>query len=570
MIFFTVISYFTTKGETIKFPRLILFACIALGIIVQLNVFAQTRVCDQLLFNKADHIRNGSLEQYSGYCYNSFSRIAGDRVNPVMSTVIRYWDLPVQNYFESLYFGKCNNFYHPIQDAAFYVANPTVGILYLPLVPLPIPDGQGVLGFQYYRTINGSPATDSFYYKDYISNNLFRTLKKDSTYRLDFNIGFGLTDTAQIPAYFPPNNPVVHRTSSAPVKMELFGITDSTHLPFNKPTGFHPGYGCLSQISPEWISLGSVTVFGTPGNWVQSTITFTAPVNMQTLAIGPACDFSDVPFTPLGGGGGVFYYFLDNLRFYQASSPKPILAISAGSFCDGPNASLTLHMKSDAFYKGSQLQWYKNNTAIPETGGSVTITKNQYGEGWYQCGVQNDSVCIRSDSFQVFWDPFINATIGNHPDTTACNGDTVLLAVAGGNHANYLWSDGSYSSSIRVTQSGSYSVTASNACNTVTAVKNVLFADCPPQLFVPSAFTPNHDGLNDVFRAFYKGKVNTFSLSVYNRYGQRIFFSNEISKGWDGSFQRKQQDSGTYVWVVQYTDGNNIPHTEKGTVLLLR
>jgi gliding motility-associated-like protein len=531
--------------------------------VIIVSVKSQTN-CHKIPFHLTNHIRNLSLEQAPYYCFTTIYP-PPDISHLPMSDIIPSWHLPTSDYTGVKYFGECSDFKLPF-DVQDYLRNSNIMPIYLPYVPLPIPDGKGVLGFLSDRSLNGSPSSDTFIGKEYISSNLNSIIKKDSLYRLSFDIGFGIKDTSGI-AY---NGGKVYYISASPTKFEIFGLADSSHLPFPKPQGNHNHFGCLSQINHEWISLGTTIVNGNPGTWVKTSIDFVAPINIQSIGIGPACDFTDVPYTKLSAEERNFFYFLDNLQFFQASAPKPLLEVSAGSFCDGPNASLTLHMKSDAFYKGSQLQWYKNNTAIPETGGSVTITKNQYGEGWYQCGVQNDSVCIRSDSFQVFWDPFINATIGNHPDTTACNGDTVLLAVAGGNHANYLWSDGSYSSSIRVSQSGYYSVSASNACNTVTAVKNILFADCPPQLFVPSAFTPNHDGLNDVFRAFYKGKVNTFSLSVYNRYGQRIFFSNEISKGWDGSFQRKQQDSGTYVWVVQYTDGNNIPHTDKGTILLLR
>lgn len=523
---------------------------------------AQTS-CNTLLFKPVDHIKNGSLEQINTSC-EKYLFTDTSRRSLSMKQLVPFWQSPMFLYQVINYLGVCNGFTLGYDDVT-YDRNRSPGdnshLTHLPIVPQPIPDGNGVLGLLSNRSQAGTPSTDLYSQKNYICTNLFRTLKKDSTYRLDFSLGFGLKDSLG----------EAFLVSDRYVRFSLFGLTDSTKTPFFIPANKRgANLGCLTQNFPDWVPLGSVVISGDKNSWVNTSLTFTSTGNFQSIAIGPACDMSDLPMTPLGNNEAGYYYFLDNLRFYQASSPKPILEVSAGSFCDGPNASLTLHMKSDTFYKGSQLQWYKNNTAIPETGGSVTLTKNQFGEGWYQCGVTNDSVCIRSDSFHVFWDPYINATIGNHPDTTACNGDTVLLNVAGGNNANYLWSDGSSSPSIRVTKSGSYSVSVSNSCNTHTTVKNVLFADCPPQLYVPSAFTPNHDGLNDVFRAFYKGKVNTFSLSVYNRYGQRIFFSDEISKGWDGSFQRNQQDSGTYVWVVQYTDGNNISHTEKGTILLIR
>lgn len=521
--------------------------------------------CKKIPFYPASHIRNASLEQLAGSCYTTIYGAPNDSAHPAMSSIIPYWQIPVKNYLGIQYFGVCNNFIFSYRPEDFG-PNSTGFPVYRPLVPQPIPDGKGVLGFLSQRSSGGTASSDTFLSKEYISNNLLRPLKKDSTYRLSFYIGLGLKDTIGI-----PYNGRIYRTiSSSPTKFTLFGLADSSHLPFPKPKGNHGSFGCLSQINSEWVCLGTAIVSGMPGTWVKASIEFTAVADFQSIAIGPACDFSDVPYTFPKDDEYGFYYFLDNLQFFQASAPKPVLEVSGGSFCDGPNASLTLHMKSATYYTGSQLQWFKNNSAIPETGGKVTITKNLYGEGWYQCGVQNDSVCIRSDSFHVFWDPVIGGFIGNNPDTTACKGDTVLLAINSGTIASYLWSTGSVSSSIHVTQNGTYSVKAANACNTLTAVKNVQFTECPPMIFVPSAFTPNHDGLNDMFRAFYKGKVKTFSLSVYNRYGQRIFFSQEISKGWDGTFHHNMQNPGTYVWVVECKDGNDITHTEKGTVVLLR
>lgn len=563
----TVTLYNSSKGETQRLHQLCVFVCIAFAGIWSHQAFAQTPVCGPLMFHSADHIRNGSLEQYSGYCYNSFTRKSGDSINPGMSTVIWYWNLPVQNYLTATFFGKCNNFYQPAPDASFYAANPSAGPLYLPLVPLPIPDGQGLLGFEYMRTINGSPSTDSFYYKDYFSNNLFRSLKKDSTYRLDFNIGFGLKDTIGIPY----NKKIAYLTSTAPVKMELFGLADSTHLPFNKPPGFHPGYGCLSQINPEWIPLGSVIVYGTPGNWVQSAITFTAPVNMQTLAIGPACDFSDVPFTPLSGGGGVFYYFLDNLQFYQASSPKPKVEVSGGSYCAGTGAFLTLHLKSADYYRGSQLQWYKNGQILAgDTSSSLVTTPATYGPGWYQCGIKNDSLCVHSDSLQVFWDPDLSSFPGLGADTTACNADTITLTVHGGMSASYRWSTGDNDSTIRITQAGAYSIDAVNACSSVHATKNISFKECPPELWVPSAFSPNRDGRNDVFRAHARGQIQNFRLRIFNRYGQLIFQTSDISQGWDGNLHSIQQGTGAYIWMAGYSDSSGKEYKQQGTVVLIR
>ena len=529
---------------------LFFFLSLAIG-----NTVAQVN-CNKMPFYPANHIRNPSLEQVNYSCETWLYTDTNASTIPMIS-IIPYWQNPVNNYHNLSYFGECNNF-HVYIDPQYQIQNP--GVVHLPLVPQPIPDGKGVIGIEHLRAKAWTPWSDSLRSKDYISTNLLRPLKKDSLYRFSFYLGFGTRDTVGN-AFF---------ISGSPMKIAIFGLIDSTHVPFPNPSPTSQPLGCLTQRFKEWVCLGTVIVSGNTGSWVQSNIDFTVPTDMQSIAIGPACDLSDIPYTDRANNERSDYYFLDHFQLYQASAPKPILELTGGSFCDGPNASVTLHMKSENYYTGSQLQWYKNNVPINETSGTITITKNQYGEGWYQCGVQNDTVCIRSDSFHVYWDPMIVAGIGNNPDTTACIGESLLLAIDGGANATYLWNNGSYSSSISVTQSGSYSVKASNACNTVTATKNVQFKECPPTFFVPSAFTPNNDGLNDVFKAHSTGTIKSFQLSVFNRWGRCVFFTRDITKGWDATYNQVIQPTGIYVWMVQYTDAKGIVHTEKGTVALIR
>jgi gliding motility-associated-like protein len=91
-----------------------------------------------------------------------------------------------------------------------------------------------------------------------------------------------------------------------------------------------------------------------------------------------------------------------------------------------------------------------------------------------------------------------------------------------------------------------------------------------PTYYVPNSFTPNGDGLNDIFRAVPVGMATTEFFRVYNRNGKVIFETKSWMKGWDGSFNGMKQPTGTYVWIVKGTDVNGKPVMKKGTVLLLR
>jgi gliding motility-associated-like protein len=86
---------------------------------------------------------------------------------------------------------------------------------------------------------------------------------------------------------------------------------------------------------------------------------------------------------------------------------------------------------------------------------------------------------------------------------------------------------------------------------------------------VPTAFTPNGDGKNDCFRLRSTGYIENLQFSIFNRWGQRVFFSNDPQACWDGTFKGKMQDSGGFVYLIK---GNSICGfiERKGTFMLVR
>ncbi len=84
-------------------------------------------------------------------------------------------------------------------------------------------------------------------------------------------------------------------------------------------------------------------------------------------------------------------------------------------------------------------------------------------------------------------------------------------------------------------------------------------------LVLPNAFTPNGDGINDVFRVTNPSLYPLFEMIVFNRWGQMVFQSDDIMIGWDGSFQGREQEVGTYIWLIRYRKGR-----EDGEEVLLR
>ncbi|HSN61690.1 MAG TPA: T9SS type B sorting domain-containing protein, partial [Ferruginibacter sp.] len=99
---------------------------------------------------------------------------------------------------------------------------------------------------------------------------------------------------------------------------------------------------------------------------------------------------------------------------------------------------------------------------------------------------------------------------------------------------------------------------------------NVTVFRIDPDMYVPTAFTPNGDGLNDVARPILIGMKSLTYFRVYNRFGELVFSTSKIEDGWNGIFKGKPQDMATFVWVAQGITYKNQVKNKKGYLVLIR
>jgi gliding motility-associated-like protein len=155
----------------------------------------------------------------------------------------------------------------------------------------------------------------------------------------------------------------------------------------------------------------------------------------------------------------------------------------------------------------------------------------------------------------------------------------VCLQMAGSGALTYLWTPPTYLSDSSIADplicataidTVTYYLlgTDGNGCESIDSVTVEIIG--VPEVSVPTAFTPNGDGINDDFRIIKTHNFLLGRLQVFNRWGQLMFESSDINEGWDGTTGGVPQPIGTFVFVIKGTDFMGVPVVKDGNVTLLR
>ncbi len=153
------------------------------------------------------------------------------------------------------------------------------------------------------------------------------------------------------------------------------------------------------------------------------------------------------------------------------------------------------------------------------------------------------------------------------PDATLCTGES--LVINAGFVGSYIWQDGSTNASYTITTGGQYYVSVTDVAGCTGSDTINVKVDCS-DIYFPNAFTPNGDTRNDFFGPLGNlAGITAYTMAVYNRYGQRIFTSNDPFKKWDGRQQGEKPNTGSFVWVADYIFKGKKQH-QKGNVTLIR
>jgi gliding motility-associated-like protein len=239
--------------------------------------------------------------------------------------------------------------------------------------------------------------------------------------------------------------------------------------------------------------------------------------------------------------------FLFGLLLGYAQTPE-VSIVQIDTLCSRQTARLQVRSTL-----GGSFAW-----STGESGSEITVS----AEGTYSVTVSTGSNTATASRFvKSYLPPMITIDVTGD----FCSEGTAVIT-AKTNGTTVQWNTGETVPSIVAEMPGTYEIVA--ATGNCKSTEKVL-VDCPCKVWIPSAFTPEQNGINDVFIPISNSLLTNYTLNIYNRHGTLMFHSNSIRKGWDGTFNGKHVPAGVYNYVLDYKCEDDTKHQEKGVITVI-
>lgn len=370
------------------------------------------------------------------------------------------------------------------------------------------------------------------------------------------------------------------------------GGSGATHYTWSPSLGLSSTTGTFVTISPTGNT--SYTVTGTDALGCTSTSTFSITTTglSVTLSAGnnSICEGSSTTLTATGGNSYIWLpaqglgSSTGNLITINPTGNTTYTVIgSDGAGCNdtsyiaitvnlipiaNPGPNDTICEGQNAILNASGGSTYVWNTGA--TSSSITISPPITTS--YSFTVSNGN-CIDVDSAKVV--VFSNPTASVSNNITIAAGQSTTLSATGG--VSYQWSPALGLSCItcqnpvaapQVTTKYYVTVTNANGCTTLDSITVTVDVLCK-SFYIPNAFSPNNDGENDIFMI--KGDcIKTMHLTICNRWGEKVFETDNIKNGWDGKYKGQQMNSDTFIYYLSADMDDRTTINKKGNIALLK
>jgi gliding motility-associated-like protein len=326
----------------------------------------------------------------------------------------------------------------------------------------------------------------------------------------------------------------------------------------------------------------AVSRTGTPV-WVQLSMQFVIQTNTNDIVVklinkglggcGNDLVIDDIGFRPVHPN--LTIQFANSSASETTACADTRLTLSVGAAVGYPNP----------VYSWQQSQDNVNWTPVPGTGqATYTINPVRVGRTYYRLrnaqpinanAIGRAQCSAESNVLVVNGRPDAPFSLGN--DLVACAGTSQLLQVPDPLPAgtSFVWSDQSANRQLTVNSAGAYWLeTNLNGC-TYRDTVNVSTQNCHLEdVYIPDAFSPNNDAVNDNLIVIHAGTFTAYSFRVYDRWGSVIFVSKQADLAWDGMFQNRPCPEGIYAWTLDYsvlnTQSQERHYARSGRVMLVR
>lgn len=364
--------------------------------------------------------------------------------------------------------------------------------------------------------------------------------------------------------------------------------------------------GLTFQVSPTFSGLAggtfNVKIKDIGSACIKDTsilITEPTALNLSASSVNATCSVTPNGTITVNGSGGVpgYNYSLDGITF-QASG---IFTVTAGAYTvtvkDANNCTkaipVTVELTNDL-----SLQIIRSDTTICK-GATVVLTTNSNATSysWSPAATLNSATianpvatpftntsytvnatlgqCTKSSSVNISVKEDVQVYAGL--DVTIISGDQVQFNATASNANTYLWTPSAGLSSVSILKPIAKPVTTTLYTLTVkneigcTASDDVLVKVIPYCIKVRNAFTPNGDGVNDLWLVYDNFEcLRNVAVHVFNRYGNEVFVSKDYRNNWDGRFKGKSLPDGTYYAVVDFILISGKSFTTKTDLTILR
>lgn len=244
------------------------------------------------------------------------------------------------------------------------------------------------------------------------------------------------------------------------------------------------------------------------------------------------------------------------------AAPEPI-PMKDTSLCN-PAVSLTLNAGNN--HRGWSYHWTSTDvdlSALDTNNRTLGIQKaGTYSVKVYsKCAVTSKTITVKLGEV-----PKVN--LGK--DQFVCRNTAVGLDAGSGSGYSYLWTPTNETTqTIMATTAGTYraTVTSTDGCSAFDEVN--LIDSCPPIVHIPNVFTPNGASPNDLYRPYLEGFV-AMEMRIYNRWGEKVFETQDLNGAWDGYYQSKEAPEGVYVCLIELMGNNGFRQVHKTDITLLR